>query len=1118
MGAKLPTATTRIHKLLFELELGSSAQANPVQDRVSVFCHEGFEDAIDAALGSVPGGMPDIVLDSLVLELGIVNAETLEKDLALKITETLSVALRKIAAFSNPYPAGNSAAESSPASFVLTSEPALSELIVFLATNSTAGNADNLVRDALVTIPEALATYLQTLGSYESRRSKLAHSLSRPVLVALVQLLAKGDAAIIINFVSDLKMLHQQQPLVREPMDTFESVLWKFVLDYLLLDRGSHFNTKSFIGSNLQRMAQRYRIAYPELLQQMMQCVDGLSLPASRRYALPDILSALRQETEPRAGEATSTATVTSTAYIVSDPASNATYPIVAAAQDLHTLEVFFEYGVLPETCAYGTNVAVIIVALMRRQPQHLCAMVRRLGARSTVRTRLLDALTEPALQQLVCLLEPVGGVQINDYVADIRQRHVSQAVIQQDSRRYARSLWEIVLNYLLVERGSYFNTRSFIKNLIQKLAARHGLRFQVLLKELISAAPQVVSGHRLGLIFQTLAGESLSEMCSAGPETALANRYTAQEVALHYLEYGRLPSTFAAHTTPNGLAQLLRQGMLFDDLPAALLRLRPLMRQSVLKEAIVKRLLQNVAPFQLLRLLHRTALGYAGFINTLLQAAAGLSRHADLSQMQQARAMPLHVGEIVRLLLENDLQASSPRRFLDELSKACARTLGLKHARYIAMLHEVCIAGAESQTRFMPLLDMLAHTAEMTDLAERLPLNIPAEADYAGHIEPDEDPLQMGPSATIDSVSVLRHFLQYGRLPSTSGSTVTLTSLFNAALTGSPGRLRQLLLKLIGRDLERVRLLEAVSPMLLEKIVQLLLPDAYKNVTLCMAAVHDGLGRLRAGRSSSIFADEVLRQIHAQRSTIFNLKPLLRKSLQRLSVAEQLQLPDLLDAVKVSLSGKRYATAERLILLDAIREVNIQWLRRVKALPEEKAAQVVIEPSAELPTKQAFYVENAGMVLLWPFFDHYFRTLGLLEGQQFRDVHSSSRAVKLLQFLVNGDEDPAEHALLLGKILCGMPSCAPLSFCDPVTDLERELSRQLLFSVTQNWDKLKNSSIEALQETFLTRSGTLTRGDDDWTLSVEKKPFDMLLGSLPWGLSTIRLSWMSQVLWVKWT
>jgi hypothetical protein len=75
----------------------------------------------------------------------------------------------------------------------------------------------------------------------------------------------------------------------------------------------------------------------------------------------------------------------------------------------------------------------------------------------------------------------------------------------------------------------------------------------------------------------------------------------------------------------------------------------------------------------------------------------------------------------------------------------------------------------------------------------------------------------------------------------------------------------------------------------------------------------------------------------------------------------------------------------------------------------------------------------------------------------------------------------------------------------------------ELLSEVIRHWSQLKNTSIAALRETFLWRNGKLTRTDHGWLLHVERKGVDILLGSLPWGIGTIKLPWTNDKLFVEW-
>ena len=74
-----------------------------------------------------------------------------------------------------------------------------------------------------------------------------------------------------------------------------------------------------------------------------------------------------------------------------------------------------------------------------------------------------------------------------------------------------------------------------------------------------------------------------------------------------------------------------------------------------------------------------------------------------------------------------------------------------------------------------------------------------------------------------------------------------------------------------------------------------------------------------------------------------------------------------------------------------------------------------------------------------------------------------------------------------------------------------------MLNAVLQNWEMMKNSTVENLRGSFLLREGRLTVEADAWQLQVEPKAYDITLDYLPWSISTVRLPWMENSVLVDW-
>lgn len=159
--------------------------------------------------------------------------------------------------------------------------------------------------------------------------------------------------------------------------------------------------------------------------------------------------------------------------------------------------------------------------------------------------------------------------------------------------------------------------------------------------------------------------------------------------------------------------------------------------------------------------------------------------------------------------------------------------------------------------------------------------------------------------------------------------------------------------------------------------------------------------------------------------------------------------------------------------------------------------------------------VNNAGLILCWPFLSVLFSRLGLLEEGKIPEKNQS-KAVYLLQNLVFGHYDFPEYELVLNKILIGMKTGQHLERAELSTD-ELEMTESLLKGMRSNWKKMENASLDAIRETFLQREGTLEFGFDSFILKVPKTGVDVLLDGVSWNIAMIKLPWMEKSLEVKW-
>ena len=163
-------------------------------------------------------------------------------------------------------------------------------------------------------------------------------------------------------------------------------------------------------------------------------------------------------------------------------------------------------------------------------------------------------------------------------------------------------------------------------------------------------------------------------------------------------------------------------------------------------------------------------------------------------------------------------------------------------------------------------------------------------------------------------------------------------------------------------------------------------------------------------------------------------------------------------------------------------------------------------------------HLANAGLVLLNPFLPSFFDRLGLLstEGGAL-GPGAASKAVHLLQYLVDGRLDRPESELVLNKLLCGLDPARPVEPQFEASTHDIAVCESLITAVIAAWKNLGQTSAAGLQGNFLQREGLLHHEGRGWALTVQRRQYDVLLDQIPWTFSLVHQRWMREPLHVRW-
>lgn len=1106
--------SARIERLVFDLATDTAARGVGLQNQTSRFAQQRLAHMLQQCTAAY--ALTDTVyhIDSLVLDVGQLDAHRFDSDLETSIASALHAWLRRQLG-----PPPLRAATPVNAAAPSLTDP-LSRLLDGATAISGSPGLSGEIAAALAQRPAQLLDLLRHFGVRHALRMRLARELPEPLIGRIVGLLAPSQVGAILCYAGQIQAAHRLRPLVAEQREPFRVVVWEFVLTYLLLERSSHFATVTLVDYTLRQLAGRYRLSYQWLLAQLAACAAEITVDMSGAESLPAIVRELQgraQESDSDAGPVFLSAVST----------------VAGARQHLAAVAGFFERGLLPWS-AQGQDmpdIVTLMTLVADALPGELVVLLRRLGSQASVRRRLANQLPDAALEQVVTLLEPRAGASIRSTLRHVRNVQQASPIVPGGGARFNSVLWEFVLESLLNARGSYFNTRSFIKSLLLKMAARYGLAYTNLLDTLIQltplhaqgvghpgalpailvslrheeqrrtpVAPPVADSGGLahGLLTALNAGTASFGPADAAlasllaPVVAVRTTGDADDALLYFLEWGCAPANRNAFDLP----QLLHCGTLLRDTPEFLSALRRRCTAAAARTRIITRLLHYALAAQLDQLLDRLAPAGAGLIRTWHLAGAAINDGAPQSRLQWHAGLDYLLSSTGAVSLADFLRVSSDR-------------LTRQVPDYAARLLQVVERASLTHPRFQALRDLLHQAAAPATPSGTAPAAIPQAppADDAGNDDAG------------NAVGQLRYWLRHARWPTGDADAARLTC-YVRLIAREPLRYRGMLLQAASGELERMRIAYALPSALRAQILVTLLqadsgPARRWLSLLARGAVGLG-GGLTARRWQGLFTDALLQTSLKQQHMRYDAVAFVAAALEKLQQHAGKEIGTLQAGLQQLLARRQPTTlaTQHAELDEAARRLRLRPALPPVAVPPRAAARPL--PEAE-ETGQGILVHNAGLVILWPYLERYFSMLGLLEGKHFASAEPQSQAIHLLQYLSCGDWAAPEHTLALNKLLCGMALDEVLLAVAAPDEQARQVSAQLLQGVVGNWQQLKNTSPAGLQETFLRREGRLVRKGEYWSLTVQSSTFDVLLPSLPWSIASIHLPWMERMLMVSW-
>ncbi|OCX53153.1 hypothetical protein BEL04_02220 [Mucilaginibacter sp. PPCGB 2223] len=1032
----------------------------------------------------------------------------------------------------------------------------------------------------LQVIPKTVRGVIITVGQSEEVRKRITTVFNDEVISGIVKILEPADAAFIINYVNEVQDIHVKKPVVYTDSKDFKKAVWKFVFDFLLVESGSDFNRRMFLKSNIRKLADNYNVQYFEMLMYLVQSIGQVHQDNIEQAPLFKLLAMLLNDTDDDRGlsEFKPDSPGRRGAAYHRDTTAEKRQVVI---KDILLYWLNYGSIPWWGSSYFEQGPVNMFLSLLAQAPNEAFLLLKYSGTMPHIRRRVIyqfpaELVMDAFAQQntaskavkhykylLAVFAETAKALQFG-----ISIKEIETVLLTLFWDEYKAGDYKVLNDRVFLQKAiSYFFKKAGAGNhprVIRELksvfgaigSAKTGKKTASLKTSLPDSSP--VAGDReiyllsleaaiaetgkksedisiediLTLTQDILTNGAIDsiDISEAIAAYLYAKEPAEQEVAAevlrilkHFAATQKLPDQFKS-TNPAYIAAVIRQLL------------------KVLKKALpspYKQLMEDAAQLKTYTR-EDAATGAGGKIEGSIEQLISAYLHREKQRknavekddiLKEAQAL-LHYFLMHGKLPDAFRQATITNTpvILKQL------ILALHYAQPNALNNMLQQANylAEAKLQIHNLFSLTTNTAENNVarvLKEHIEKDIVQYIKALGSIQSVDEQIKtlIEEHLNIDRADSRKLIMNLLKQPSAARyiaryyTNEQVQNLLNNNIS------------LVGGT-ENLAWLAELQTLIADKITDTLhryqLNNLVREFNMLMLGGHVGAA------SFIVYIKGLFRFIAAQNQRLFTA---LADVLVDAASADMKILPAFrgkLAAALTELDIQKAGTKAAENIKKQLDKANNEALQNLADLnaAKQKAAetnQVKDELKQTLQKQEdeardegkrsmakpddAIYIHNAGLVLLNPFIPTFFVRVGVMHGGKFVSDEARLRAVHLLQYLVDGTSNSPEHALVLNKILCNLPIEEPVPAEIVMTEAEKQVSQDLLKAVLNNWDKLKNSSVDALRGTFLIREGSLVFREDAWHLKVEQRGYDVLLQFLPWTIGMIRTPWMDKFLYVEW-
>lgn len=316
-----------------------------------------------------------------------------------------------------------------------------------------------------------LAASLRREGGARDALERLVVALTDRSLGRVLHVLDAQSAAVVIEYLFDLRSLHRARALVSLGESELGHLLWLLSLRFFVRDPGTHFNRKSFVRSLLASVAATEPVSYTDLLAALQQGLTRVERGHPLRSSLPGVLRELAEDLARGAVSEPAAAPVSG-----NDPANTAVQEAALRAerQPLTIAEAALRW-LLHGAVAPFSDAALLeaLRALLEAPREGLKDQIASAMAEEDNRARWAARLPEPLLERISALRAPRNHrvlIQTADLVASAWR---DIAPPGQSASLDRAEIWRVLLGTLALSPEPEISVQDLLARYLAHIAAR---------------------------------------------------------------------------------------------------------------------------------------------------------------------------------------------------------------------------------------------------------------------------------------------------------------------------------------------------------------------------------------------------------------------------------------------------------------------------------------------------------------------------------------------------------------------------------------------------------------------------------------------------------------------